>query len=55
MALVRLFPLPHWHLLFALPLVFLTNFSLIVPIAMISTRYRDITIWSGSSWAWRSC
>ena len=47
MALVRLFPLPHWHLLFALPLVFLTNFSLIVPIAMISTRYRDINYMVG--------
>jgi ABC-type polysaccharide/polyol phosphate export permease len=42
MAVVRLFPLPHWHLLLALPLVFVTNFFLIIPIGMISTRYRDV-------------
>jgi ABC-type polysaccharide/polyol phosphate export permease len=47
MAVLRLFPLPHWHLLLGIPLVFLTNFFLIVPIGMISTRYRDVNYMVG--------
>ena len=47
MAVVRLFPVPHWQLIFALPLVFLTSFFIIVPLAMASTRFRDINYFVG--------
>jgi len=42
MAIVRLFPAPHWHLLVALPIALLTGFFLSFPIGMLATRYRDI-------------
>lgn len=38
----RLFTVPHWSLLLAIPLVTLTGFMQVIPVAMISARYRDI-------------
>jgi ABC-type polysaccharide/polyol phosphate export permease len=42
MAVVRLFPIPHWHLLLTLPIVVLTVFLLTFPLGMLSARYRDV-------------
>jgi ABC-type polysaccharide/polyol phosphate export permease len=42
MLILRLFVLPHWSILLAIPLVTITGFLLSIPVAMLSTRYRDI-------------
>jgi ABC-type polysaccharide/polyol phosphate export permease len=42
MLLMRLFPVPHWQLLFSLPLVTAIAVLLGIPIGMIAVRYRDI-------------
>lgn len=42
MALFRLLTVPHWTLLPAIPMVILAGFFISIPIAMISTRYRDV-------------
>jgi ABC-type polysaccharide/polyol phosphate export permease len=47
MAVFRLFPVPHWHLLFSLPLVIVTAFFVIFPVALASTRFRDIHYFVG--------
>jgi ABC-type polysaccharide/polyol phosphate export permease len=38
----RLFPVPHWELIFTLPLVLAVGFFLSFPLGFISTRYRDV-------------
>jgi ABC-type polysaccharide/polyol phosphate export permease len=47
LAVVRLFPMPHWNLIISLPLVLLTAFFVVLPLAMISTRFRDIHYFVG--------
>jgi ABC-type polysaccharide/polyol phosphate export permease len=37
-----LFVLPHWQLLFAIPLLVVFGLFLSVPVGMVSTRYRDV-------------
>lgn len=39
---LRFIQLPHWHLLFGLPLVILIGFFLAFPLGMLSTRFRDV-------------
>jgi ABC-type polysaccharide/polyol phosphate export permease len=33
---------PHWQLIFALPLTLITAVALCIPVGMVSVRYRDI-------------
>ena len=47
MAIFRLLTVPHWTLVLAIPMVTVTGFFLSIPIAMISTRYRDIGFFIG--------
>lgn len=47
MAVFRLFPVPHWHLLFAIPAVILAAFFMVIPIGLASTRFRDIQYFMG--------
>jgi len=47
MAVVRMFPLPHWQLLLSLPLVVVTVFFLAFPLGMLATRYRDVNYFIG--------
>ena len=42
MALFKLLTVPHWTLILGIPMVAVTGFFLSIPVAMISTRYRDI-------------
>ena len=42
-AVLRLFPIPHWQLLFTLPLVMLIGFLMSFPLGMVSVRYRDVS------------
>ena len=45
--LLRMFPIPHWQLLFTIPLVVMVGFAASFPIGMISTRYRDVNYFVG--------
>jgi ABC-type polysaccharide/polyol phosphate export permease len=47
MAALRLFPVPHWELVFALPLILVTGFFLTFPLGMLATRYRDVAHFMG--------
>ena len=42
MALLRMFPVPHWQLLLSLPLVVATAILFSIPVGMLAIRYRDI-------------
>jgi ABC-type polysaccharide/polyol phosphate export permease len=42
MLLFRLFTVPHWTALLAIPLVAVTGFLISIPVGMISARYRDV-------------
>jgi len=42
MLILRLFPVPHWELLLALPLVTLIAVLFGIPLGMLAIRYRDI-------------
>jgi ABC-type polysaccharide/polyol phosphate export permease len=42
MALMRMFPVPHWQLLLSLPLIVATAILFSIPLGMVSVRYRDI-------------
>ena len=46
-ACLKLLPVPHWELIFTLPLVVATGFFLAFPIGMVSTRYRDVNYFVG--------
>jgi len=39
---LKLATVPHWHLLFTLPIILLTGFFMAIPIGMLSVRFRDI-------------
>ncbi len=47
MAVLRLFPLPHWELLFSLPLIVLIGLCVSFPIGMLATRFRDFGLLIG--------
>ena len=42
MTVLGFFKLPHWQILFAIPMVLAIGFFLSFPLGMLSTRYRDI-------------
>jgi len=47
MALLRMFPLPHWQLILSLPLAAATALLFSIPVGMLATRYRDINYMIG--------
>jgi ABC-type polysaccharide/polyol phosphate export permease len=49
MLVLRLFVPPHWSILLAIPLVTITGFLLSIPVAMLSTRYRDVGFLVGTA------
>lgn len=41
MAVFRLLTVPHWSLLFAIPVVVFAGFLIAIPVGMLAARYRD--------------
>lgn len=40
--ILKLATVPHWHLLFTLPILLMIGFFMAIPIGMLSVRFRDI-------------
>jgi ABC-type polysaccharide/polyol phosphate export permease len=45
--ILRLAAIPHWQIIFALPLIFATALAMAVPVGMLCVRFRDINFMVG--------